>query len=244
MFKDFQARLNGCKSIVEIPIEIFDSQRNGIKIDLRRTFRNCDSLVEIPDHLFDSLYVTVYEECFNGDENLERISKRMFGTNDESKEVATTIDNMFKDCERLTVLEDNIFEGFKNIKSAQRVFANNYSLTNVDKEIFKGCESIAKVGGMFYGCNNLTYVRDDIFDYCSSSITKITEQYSSDLLFGIFEGCTSLDTVYPKFWEQSKYPNIDTENTNSSVKAYHNTNETVLNSIPNEYRDLWYYYSD
>ncbi len=254
----------GYSGLKSIPQKLFASQRQVEECTFNRTFSYAKKISSIPDGLFSGINCPRFEDTFRGCEALTTVSSKIFGTGNESDKVkqnCTSIGGFFQDCINLTQINDEMFGGFTQLKSASYAFYNTglknvnvsvfkncsnltsiYSLfskclnlTSVSK-VFEGCNSIENIGAAFYRCSSLETVDENLFDDSKNVIKQLSGVFrvkdeEKVGYEGLFEGCSKLKTC-PKIWEWSNFSQSKVkENPEASYDTFFQVDE---NNIINE----------
>ena len=158
------------------------------KID--QMFYDCSGLTTIDVSNFDTNNVTDMRKMFKDCNGLTNIS----GLENLNTSKVTDMSDMFNGCSNLTTIDLRNFDT-GNVKNMSGMFRDCGSLTSISGLENLNTSNVTNMSFMFYGCSSLT-----VLDLSSFVVSKV------EYLTQMFEGCTSLETIYSKNDWNTQYP--------------------------------------
>ncbi len=95
------------------------------------------------------------------------------------------IESGFIGQDKLTVINEGVFDGLQNIQDISGTFSGCTALTSIPEGLFDNCPNVTDFGAMFNGCIKLTSIPEGLFDNC-----KKVKYFNT-----AFGGCTGLTEI-------------------------------------------------
>ena len=171
---------NGCSNLTLIDLSNFDTSN---VTSMTGMFKDCSSLISIDLSSLDTNNVTTIDSMFRNCSNLTSINLKGLNTSN-----VTDISLMFFGCSSLTSIDLSSLD-ISNVTDATNMFRDCSNLTSINLKGFNNSSGV-KISFMFSGCSSLTSI-----DLSGLDVSKINAIYN---MSNVFQGCTSLQTIYVK----------------------------------------------
>ena len=174
MAKSFASRINGCKRLIYLDINSFDTSN---VTNMLFMFGGCLSLISLDLSKFNTKNVTNMMGMFNKCQNLLELDLSSFNT-----EKVTNMMSMFTDCRKIEELNLSSFNT-NNVINMIGLFGHMINLKNINLSSFN-TQNVMNMLGMFNCCENLKNLDISNFD-----INKVTS------LAYMFADCKNLENL-------------------------------------------------
>ena len=192
-----------CKSLKELDVSNFNTSN---VINMACMFAGCHLIKKLDLHNFDTSGVINMYGLFQYCISLTDLDISNFDTSN-----ATDIHGMFSNCEQLTNIDVSHFNTskvedltcmFSKCLSLTELDLSNFNTSNVESihMMFKECKSLTELDLSNFNISKVTYM-NEIFKDCELlEILNLSGWDTSRVIQmnikGVFDGCTSLETLY------------------------------------------------